>query len=605
MPHLARFLEHGVMGNLASLQPCLTPLLWTSIATGRTADEHGILGFVEARPDGLGLVPSRSTTRRTKALWNILSESGLKSCVVAWPVSDPPEPIDGVYISERALDNPAAVHPPTLAPFVADLILQPTELLPEDLRAMIPNIGAIDVTQDPRPAQLARLFARCASVHAIATTAMEAEPWDFFAVYYDAIDRAGHDFMAYRAPRMAQVSEPDFENYRHVIDGVYEFHDAMLGRLLELAGPETTVILLSDHGFQSGNLRPDPTAEAAQWHRLLGVLAMRGPGIRKDERIYGATLLDIAPTVLALFGLPVGRDMPGRVLTGAFAVPPQITEVDTWESTATPPTATATAADPQAALRQLAALGYIDPAALNDVSGAIRESRFNLATVHLFHGRPAAALPILEDLCQEASTNLRYQSSRLLALSHLGRHHELLAEIRFLETGGTPSAQWRLLAAAALAATGRHTEAREAFDRAAANQPANPVVHQVTGDYYLSRGCLPEAQRSYEQAIALDPDNASALTGLSQVHLDQGNHAEAAECALAGLQQAFWNPIGHFRLGQAMEALGHGAAAIRAYENAVAQAPALAAAHQRLADLYEGEGDYGKAAAHRAQAAIR
>jgi tetratricopeptide (TPR) repeat protein len=389
-----------------------------------------------------------------------------------------------------------------------------------------------------------------------------------------------------------------------VVDGVYEFHDAMLGRLLELAGPETTVILLSDHGFQSGNLRPDPSAEAAQWHRLLGVLAMRGPGIRRDERIYGATLLDIAPTVLTLFGLPVGRDMPGRVLTGAFAVPPQVTEVDTWESTATRPAAIAAAADSQAALRQLAALGYLDPATLNDVSGAIRESQFNLATVHLFHGRPAAALPILEALCQEAATNLRYQYFRLLALSHLGRHHELLAEIRGLETAGTPSAQWRLLAAAALAATGRHAEAREAFDRAAASQPANPGVHQVIGDYHLSRGRLPEAKRSYEQAIALDPDNASALSGLAQVYLDEGNHAEAAESALAGLQQAFWNPIGHFRLGQALAALGHRAAAIRAYENATAQAPAFPGAHQRLADLYEAEGDYGKAAAHRAQAAM-
>lgn len=88
------------------------------------------------------------------------------------------------------------------------------------------------------------------------------------------------------------------------------------------------------------------------------------------------------------------------------------------------------------------------------------------------------------------------------------------------------------------------------------------------------------------------------------MHLDEGNHAEAAESALAGLQQAFWNPIGHFRLGQALAALGNRAAAIRAYENATAQAPAYPAAHQRLAELYEAEGDYGKAAAHRTQAAM-
>ena len=70
MPNLSRLIERGVMGNIASLMPCLTPMLWTSVATGRTADEHGILGFVEPREDHSGVVPSRSSSRRTKALWN-------------------------------------------------------------------------------------------------------------------------------------------------------------------------------------------------------------------------------------------------------------------------------------------------------------------------------------------------------------------------------------------------------------------------------------------------------------------------------------------------------------------------------------------------------
>ena len=85
MPHLSRFAEQGVIGNIASLMPCLTPMLWTSVATGKTADEHGILGFVEPRADGLGVVQSRSSSRRSKALWNLLDDSGRRSCVVSWP----------------------------------------------------------------------------------------------------------------------------------------------------------------------------------------------------------------------------------------------------------------------------------------------------------------------------------------------------------------------------------------------------------------------------------------------------------------------------------------------------------------------------------------
>ena len=62
-----------------------------------------------------------------------------------------------------------------------------------------------------------------------------------------------------------------------------------------------------------------------------GVLVMHGPGIRQDERIYGAGLLDIAPTILHLFGLPVGRDMDGKVLLTAMESPAPIERIESWE----------------------------------------------------------------------------------------------------------------------------------------------------------------------------------------------------------------------------------------------------------------------------------
>lgn len=103
----------------------------------------------------MGVVPSRSTSRRSKALWNMLDESGVKSSVVAWPVSDPPEPVSGVFVSERMCDNladrldaispvpPGSVHPATLESFVSELRLHPCELTPDDLRGMIPDASSI------------------------------------------------------------------------------------------------------------------------------------------------------------------------------------------------------------------------------------------------------------------------------------------------------------------------------------------------------------------------------------------------------------------------------------------------------------------------------
>src|SRR5262245_19681610 len=72
MPNLSRLVDHGVIANLATLRPCLSPILWTSIATGKTADKHGIAGFVEPIPGGAGLRVVSSTSRTTKAIWNIL-----------------------------------------------------------------------------------------------------------------------------------------------------------------------------------------------------------------------------------------------------------------------------------------------------------------------------------------------------------------------------------------------------------------------------------------------------------------------------------------------------------------------------------------------------
>ena len=102
----------------------------------------------------------------------------------------------------------------------------------------------------------------------------------------------------------------------------YQFHDQMLGTLLKKAGEDVTVILMSDHGFHPDHLRPKvipsiPAGPAIE-HRDFGILAMRGPGIKKDELLHGPSVLDITPTILTLYGLPVGADMDGKVLVGAF-----------------------------------------------------------------------------------------------------------------------------------------------------------------------------------------------------------------------------------------------------------------------------------------------
>jgi len=132
---------------------------------------------------------------------------------------------------------------------------------------------------------------------------------------------------------------PDFELYNGVVSMAYQFHDRMLGALLQearrKAGEDLTVILMSDHGFHPDHLRPraipDIPAGPVIEHRDFGIVVLAGPHIRKDELLHGASILDVTPTVLTLFGLPVGDDMDGKVLSGAWEQPLPESAIPSWE----------------------------------------------------------------------------------------------------------------------------------------------------------------------------------------------------------------------------------------------------------------------------------
>ena len=101
MPNVQRLVENGVMGQIATLHPPLSPMLWTSIATGKRPFKHGIHGFTEPTPDGLNVQPVTNLSRRCKAVWNILNQNDVRSIVIGWWPSHPAEPLDGVTVSDH------------------------------------------------------------------------------------------------------------------------------------------------------------------------------------------------------------------------------------------------------------------------------------------------------------------------------------------------------------------------------------------------------------------------------------------------------------------------------------------------------------------------
>ena len=159
MPTLDGMISEGVMGNIATLQPILSPMLWNSIATGKRPHKHGIHGFMEPDPHSGGIRPVSSTSRKVKALWNILTQRGYKTHVLGWFAGHPAEPINGVSVSDlfphasAPLDQPwnlptGSVHPEKLADTFARLRMHPGEVTEEAILPWIPRAGEVDQEKD-------------------------------------------------------------------------------------------------------------------------------------------------------------------------------------------------------------------------------------------------------------------------------------------------------------------------------------------------------------------------------------------------------------------------------------------------------------------------
>jgi tetratricopeptide (TPR) repeat protein len=624
MPNVQRLVANGATGQVATLHPPLSPMLWTSIATGKRPFKHGIHGFAEPTPDGRGVQAITNLSRKAKALWNILSQSDLHSVVVGWWPSHPAEPIKGVMVSDRyhrawgpiETGWPLAahtVHPPELTATLAGLRMHPDLVTPAMVEPFVPLAKEIDQDQDTRLALLLRTLAECMSVHAAASWLLENQPWHFFAVYYDALDHFCHGFMKYHPPRRPWIAERDFELYQHVVSMAYQFHDRLLGELLNKSGQDTTVILMSDHGFHPDHLRPasipDIPAGPAIEHRDLGVLAISGPGIKKGESLYGPSVLDVAPTILTLFGLPVGEDMDGRVLTQIFVNAPEPPFLPSWEEVpgadgCHPPYTRLDPVASQAALEQMIALGYVERPHENQeiaVAKTIRELRYNLGEGYQDAGRHAEAHEIFAELYAADGEEQRFAVRLFVSCEALGR----LDEMRRIVAGVDllPQTQPGItdyLRARLLMAERRYGEALELLERVAHANPFQPGVFLETAGLNLRLHRRDDAQRLYDEALAIDPDNAHAHLGVCRLALLRRKFRVAAQAALDALDSIYQYPPAHFLLGRALTGMKEYERAAGAFRAAISFNPNFPEAHTRLASLLENHlGDAESARKHR------
>lgn len=377
-PNIGRLVAQGASGTLLSPPPRISPMVWTTMMTGREPEDHGVLDFFAPMPGG-GLVPVPATSRRAKEAWEILPEHGIACGSVGfwatWPASRPAEADAG----ERSVIVSDAFAPSLFggAQKTSDLVwpeawagrLEPLRIHPAragaDLARFVgagaagtaPPTGVTDIEKDP-VAHLERILRSTRLVQGAAMEIGKAGQVDALFVYHEMIDEVCHRFMRFAPPAMKGVADMDVERYGRAVLEAYKLEDDLVGELLALASPDTIVVLASDHGFLSGDKRPasDPSdfaGQAAAWHREEGIVIARAPGIAPTESLAGATI-DVTPTLLALLKVPQASDMPGHALLGESALP----RVPSYGGP-TPTVAASRPADER--LEEMKALGYVGP----------------------------------------------------------------------------------------------------------------------------------------------------------------------------------------------------------------------------------------------------
>lgn len=353
LPNFGRIFDGGAVLHLATLQPTQAEPVWSAAATGRVPVANGIrasaLYRVRAGGPALELLPDYcfaqalvrfgvmnetphdSRSLLSRPLWNILSDAGISTGVVGWPLTDPAPPVNGFVISdnfhrlssaELGLEGGTSVAPAErFADARAALTTNP---LPDPVAVVSTGgetpQGDADARADPAPIAADRMHLQILRAFEMAI------PTQFTAVRFPGLDAVGHYFLRYANPSaFGDVSEEERRRYGRVLGEYYGFIDSVVGRAVDTLGPDDLLLVVSAFGMEPlspgkrvlervvGNARLSGTHERAPDGFLLAFGGAVAP-----SRPARASILDLAPTVLYYLGLPVGRDMDGFARTDLF-----------------------------------------------------------------------------------------------------------------------------------------------------------------------------------------------------------------------------------------------------------------------------------------------
>ena len=239
LPNIARLIGGGARADLETTFPPITAVAWSSFMTGKNPGKHGIFEFVRREQHSKRELAVNASFRKGRAIWDLLSDAGKQVIVHNFPCTYPPHEINGFMIADF-------MTPRGRRDFTYPLALL-TEIETEfgTYRLHLSQTyaeGNVDAVLD-------ELFDELEYKAKVAEYLMKRYEWDAFFQYFWGTDRIQHELWHIIDEAHPRHNKQEARVYR---DRVYQYFsrvDEIVGRLIELAGDDSLVLIASDHGF--------------------------------------------------------------------------------------------------------------------------------------------------------------------------------------------------------------------------------------------------------------------------------------------------------------------------------------------------------------------
>jgi predicted AlkP superfamily phosphohydrolase/phosphomutase len=319
-----------------------SPVLWTTVATGKLPQKHGVTGFLVYVPETGKAIPTPSTQRRCRALWNVFTERGRTVGFVGWWVTWPAEKVNGFMVTDHfsvsrfklernfeSLRNERfferQTYPEELGREIEDLKYSHDDVTRDDLAAFAKLDADFVWPEKLRKFDRVAEFVIAHSVdrthsRVAAKLVAERNP-ELLGVFFQGVDVMQHFCWEFMDPEGTGTDPPAGERARwgEAIERYYAFADGLIGSMIDAGGSKRSVLVVSDHGFRPSTERWEGKGISGE-HRRQAFFVHAGPGVERGIRIDDFDAVDVTPTILAYHGLPVAHDMDGEPCLDAHTV---------------------------------------------------------------------------------------------------------------------------------------------------------------------------------------------------------------------------------------------------------------------------------------------